>query len=140
MPSSLRTGMLWIALFLTTSALWGQNSKLAPDLQNIGLLQQVDVIVQYNRVPLLTDLLNIQLLGGTVNGPLNLVTGVVVRLTGAVLSLLSLDPAVTYITPDRLLLPTLDYAAPAVNADIAFQSGLTGAGVGIAVLDSGIYN
>src|SRR5260370_36312643 len=122
MRSSLRTGILWIALFLTTSALWGQNSKLSPDLQNIGLLQQVDVIIKYNRVPLLSDILNIQLLGGIVNGTLNLVSGVVARLTGAELLTLSLDSSVTYITPDRLILPTLDYAAPAVNADIAFQS------------------
>ncbi|MBL8296262.1 MAG: S8 family peptidase [Bryobacterales bacterium] len=50
------------------------------------------------------------------------------------------DPDVEYITPDRTVTPTLDFASPAVGADIAFQYGFTGAGVGVAIIDSGVTN
>src|SRR6266550_3476817 len=44
------------------------------------------------------------------------------------------------ISPDRPLRATLDYTAAAVNAPLAWSSGLDGAGVGIAIIDSGIYS
>ena len=37
-------------------------------------------------------------------------------------------------------MPTLSNAAPAVNADFAWQSNYTGAGIGIALIDSGVAN
>ena len=45
---------------------------------------------------------------------------------------------VKYISLDRPLAPTLSNAAPAVNAFAAWQSGYTGAGVGVALIDSGV--
>jgi len=45
---------------------------------------------------------------------------------------------VKYISLDRPLTPSLSNAAPAVNAFAAWQSGYTGAGVGVALIDSGV--
>jgi serine protease AprX len=45
---------------------------------------------------------------------------------------------VKYISLDRTMAPTLSNAAPAVNAFAAWQSGYTGAGVGVALVDSGV--
>ena len=45
---------------------------------------------------------------------------------------------VLYVSPDRIVDGKLEFAAPAVGADLAFNSGWTGSGVGIAILDSGI--
>src|SRR5205807_529967 len=47
-------------------------------------------------------------------------------------------PNVVYISSDRPLAPTLSYAASAVNAEYAWQSNYTGAGIGIALIDSGV--
>ena len=47
---------------------------------------------------------------------------------------------VTYISLDRQLGASLDYSAAAVGAPVAWSSGLNGSGVGVAVIDSGIYN
>ncbi len=51
---------------------------------------------------------------------------------------LSNDPDVAYIVPDRPVHPRLDYTAAAVNAAIAWSSNLTGSGIGIALIDSGV--
>ena len=53
------------------------------------------------------------------------------------------DPDVKYISVDHALKAeslTPDYKLQAVNADIAQTNGFNGAGVGVAILDSGITN
>ena len=47
-------------------------------------------------------------------------------------------PNVVHISPDRPLKSTLDYSTAAVNANVAFTSGIVGTGVGVAIIDSGI--
>jgi serine protease AprX len=51
---------------------------------------------------------------------------------------LSNQSNVVYISMDRPLTPSLSNAAPAVNAFAAWQSGYTGVGVGVALIDSGV--
>ena len=48
------------------------------------------------------------------------------------------DPDVDYITPDREVRGSLDYAVPTVGADIASSYGWDGTGIGVAIIDSGI--
>ena len=54
------------------------------------------------------------------------------------LEALAADPDVEYISPDRPVFASLDYATPTVAADIATEYGYDGAGIGVAVVDSGI--
>jgi subtilisin family serine protease len=51
---------------------------------------------------------------------------------------LSNQANLNYISLDRVLAPNLRNAAPAINAFAAWQSGHTGAGIQVALLDSGI--
>jgi len=51
---------------------------------------------------------------------------------------LASDDEVVRISPDRPVKALLDYAAPTVGADLAWQSGWDGSGIGVAVIDSGI--
>ena len=45
-----------------------------------------------------------------------------------------------YVAPDRPVQATLDYAQPAINANIAMQYGWDGKRVTVAVIDSGIMD
>src|SRR5262249_44032996 len=48
---------------------------------------------------------------------------------------------VAYVTPDRKNTPAFDDAIPAVMGDLARQQyGMDGTGIGVAVIDSGVYN
>ena len=49
-------------------------------------------------------------------------------------------PGVTYITPDRPMQKKLDLTRATTGASLAFQSGFTGQGIGVAVIDSGVSN
>ena len=69
---------------------------------------------------------------------LPLVSGLVATLTVTESSQLSNQSNIVYISLDRPLTPTLSNAAPAVNAFSAWQSGYTGKGIGVAVIDSGV--
>ncbi len=46
---------------------------------------------------------------------------------------------VRFMSPNRPVLSLLDVSKPAVNAPAAWRLGLDGTGVGVAVIDSGIY-
>jgi serine protease AprX len=121
------------------------NSKISPDL--LPLLQQpsnsIKVIVQYNSQPsggggLLGPVFN--LLDGLVNIVFSLIPAVAEILHPADVISLSNQPNVAYISLDRPLAASLDYSAGAVNAPAAWSAGLDGSGVGIAIIDSGIYS
>src|SRR5579859_3612310 len=140
--------LVLLLLIATATVAYANNSKLAPELQNTTSTQKVQVIVQYvpgtqvycsGLLGLVDCLVNdIVQLGGTILGPLPLVNGVVALLDGNGIVTLSNNANVVYISLDRPLTPTLSNAAPAVNAFSAWQSGYTGAGIGIAVIDSGV--
>ncbi|HWF45963.1 MAG TPA: S8 family peptidase, partial [Bryobacteraceae bacterium] len=146
---------LVLALLALTlgAALFGATSKISPDLQGLDPNTNVRVIVQYassSSMPsaqsggggLLGGLLN--LVGGLVTGVVNVVfsvlNAVVYTVPASSLTTMASDPNVTYISPDRPLTGQLDYSAAAVNASAAWHAKLTGSGVGVAVIDSGINN
>ena len=112
--------------------------------------QQVQVIVQYapgtqvncsGLIGLVDCLVNdIMKLGGTILGQLPLINGIVAQLDGNGIQSLSNQSNVVYISPDRPLSPSLSNATVAVNAQFAWQSNYTGAGIGVALIDSGVSN
>src|SRR5260370_4020466 len=124
------------------------DSKLSPELRGYKSTQKVQVIVQYapgtqvncnGLLGLLGCLVNDVLkLGGSILGQLPLVNGVVALLDGNGILNLSNQSNVVYISTDRPLTPSLSNAASAVNADFAWQSNYTGAGIGVALVDSGV--
>jgi serine protease AprX len=107
----------------------------------------VNVIVQYNSPQscsaggLLGGLLCpvVNLLGGVVNTVFSLLNAVAATVPVANLVAISNQSNVAYISLDRSVNASLDYTSDAVNAPYAWNSGLDGTGIGIAVIDSGIY-
>src|SRR5207302_10366390 len=77
-------------------------------------------------------------LGGVILGQIPIINGVVALLDGNGIQNLSNQSNVVYISADRPLKPTLSNAASAVNAEFAWQSNYTGAGIGVALIDSGV--
>ncbi|MGA3188640.1 MAG: hypothetical protein ABSF22_16160, partial [Bryobacteraceae bacterium] len=128
-------------MLVSTGLGFGQVSKIAPDLESLlhNLLEPTNVVIQYNSAPTLLNVVKLLSLGGVINAQYVSIPAIAAKLPGAVVAILALDPSVAYISPDRQVTGTLDLTTAAVNADVAFQQGYTGAGVGIAIVDSGIY-
>ncbi len=135
-------------LFIMPVALLADNSKISPDLQDSTSTGQVQVVIQY--VPgtqvscsgilglvgcVLNDVLKV---GGTILGQLPLINGVVALVDHNGIVSLSNQSNVAYISKDRTLTPFLSNAAAAVNAQVAWKSNYTGAGIGVALIDSGV--
>ena len=76
-------------------------------------------------------------MGGESKTELDLVKGTVCSMPAGRLAELADDPDVAYITPDRTVRGSLDSAATAVGANIAWSYGYDGRGIGVAVIDSG---
>jgi serine protease AprX len=132
---------------LFSSLMLADSSKISPDLLAQGPFEKANVIVLYKTPPGQSQgaLPNIPLLSGLLRGPLTQVFSNVNAISLINVPLLSIeilsnDPNVTYITPDRPLTQLLDYSSAAVNGGAAISAGLTGLGIGVAVIDSGVAN
>jgi serine protease AprX len=112
--------------------------KISQDLQTLDPGSSVDVIVQFNQVPTEEHFDRVRARGGNLKSRLDIVNGALFTIPSSALSDLAEDPAVVYISPDRQVRCFLNHEAPAVNAEVAWQLGWTGAGIGIALIDSGI--
>src|SRR5580693_3312538 len=128
--------LLLILLLVAGTLANAQNPKLSPDLQKTTATK-VQVVVQYNNAPGLLDLNLLGTLGSILN-KLPLVNAIVADLPLANVLSLANQSNVKYISLDRPLAPNLSNAAPAVNAFAAWQTDYTGAGIGVALIDSGV--
>lgn len=129
---------VWFAI-LMPAAMLANDAKLAPELKQRASDQMVSVIVQYKTVPGSVSKSKIRMSGGAVSGDLALVRSVTARVPLSKLGQLSDDDAVAYISPDRAVRSHLNNAVPAVLANYAWSLGFDGTGIGVAVIDSGIY-
>jgi serine protease AprX len=110
-------------------------SKLAPDLPTSG--PAIDVIVRFKNPPTKDDL---KLLGpyGQIKKMLNLINAVDITLTPAQIRALANVPTIAYISPSRPMKSSLDITTSSVSANLAWNLGWSGAGVGVVVIDSGV--
>jgi len=140
--------LMMCAVILSSSLVFAGSPKMSKDLEGKNPSDLVDVIVQFKQAPSQMHFSKVQGRGGLLKRQLGLVKGGAFRLPASALKELANDPDVAYIAPDRPLYSTsdgsptavLDYHTDTVNAPLAWTKGLTGAGVGVAVIDSGMID
>ena len=129
-------------LLLASTLMFAQHPKIAMDLDSADPSSNVDVIVQFKHAPTEAHHQKIRARGGVHKRNLDLVKSSLYSVPAGKLKELADDPDVAYISPDRRIdaaaTVTPDYKLQAVNANIAQQYGWTGAGVYVAIIDSGI--
>ncbi len=129
-------------LVLLTAPAFAQ-PKLSPELQHAKPGKPVDVIVQFTSDPSEQLIGKVTGKGAALKQKLSAIRGAVfTSLPAEALAQLAQDPNVAYITPDRPVqgATNLDYAPETVNAPWVWQQlHLDGTGVGVAVIDSGVY-
>jgi serine protease AprX len=114
------------------------HGKIAADKFPVQRDGTVDVIIQFNQTPTDAHHQKVQNKGGVLKTKLDSIKGAHYSVPVESLNALADEPDVTYISPDRPLSGLLDNTAKAVNANVAWQAGWVGTGIGVAVIDSGI--
>jgi serine protease AprX len=118
-------------------------TKLSPELQHAKAGKLVDVIVQFTGDPTEHHIGKVTSKGASLRQKLSVVHGAAfTSVPSEALSQLARDPEVAYITLDRPVHGTsnFDYTPESVNAPWAWQQeSLDGTGIGVAVIDSGVY-
>jgi serine protease AprX len=125
---------------ITASAAGGR--KLAPDFDRFPKHRDgtVDVIIRFKQRPQARHFQAIGARGGRMKSQLHHISGAAYRIPATMLAWLEKHPDVAYVSPDRPNKVAFDDAIPAVMGDLARQQfALDGTGVGIAVIDSGVY-
>ena len=134
----LRLSMSLLALgLLPVMAAMGAG-KLSADLQSLSPSASVDVIVQFTTPPSAADLSKVAQQGGRLKAKFRHIPAAAFTVPAAALKGMAADARVKYVSRDRKLAGALEFAEPAVGAQIALQYGWDGSGVGVAVIDSGI--
>ena len=98
----------------------------------------VEVIIQFNQTPTAAHHQKVQNKGGVLKTKLDFIKGAHYSVPVEALDALADDPDVVYISPDRPVQGALDNTVATVNGGYAQTLGLNGAGIGVAVVDSGI--
>lgn len=117
--------------------------KIAADLANFPVNPDgtVDVIIQFKKTPQMVHFQEMAAHGGRLKFKLYHIQGAAYRIPVGMLVWLERHPFIAYVTPDRKNSPAFDEPIPAVMGDLARQQyGMDGTGVGVAVIDSGVYN
>src|SRR4051812_19793332 len=144
MLPSRRLSVALSVLLTIVGSLSAQSRKASRDLDAAS--GEVDVIVQFKQ-PVTADLhQKVSSFGGKLKRELGLVRGGVYTMQASDISSLASDPDVAYVSPDRPVVPTgsvagnwvNDYHTDSINAPAAWEAGLSGSGVGVAIIDSGI--
>ena len=122
------------------------SGRIAPELA--GLLsrakqgplkgQTVKVIVQYRQVPTAAHYSTMQGRGARLQSKLHMIKAAAFTIPVSALPLLEADPEVVSVTIDHPMNLMDDLTDGAIGVSAAWNSGFTGAGVGVAVIDSGI--
>jgi serine protease AprX len=136
MKSKLTIGL--VILLTATGWAYGNDRKLGRDLDRINPNSSVDVIIQYKHVPTEVHHQKVRDQGGVLRRRYRTLRSGSYRVPASALARLAKDPEVTFITPDRKVTGKLDVTAATVNAPVAWQLGLDGTGIGVAIIDSGI--
>ncbi|HEY4679078.1 MAG TPA: S8 family peptidase, partial [Candidatus Angelobacter sp.] len=117
-------------------------SKLSADLANFPVNPDgtVSVIVQFKQTPK-AHASEMAAQGGKLRFSFDHINGAAYRIPVRMLAWLENHPDVAYVSPDRPNKVASDDDIPAVEGDIARQQyGLDGTGIGIAIIDSGVFN
>jgi serine protease AprX len=121
----------------------GRGHKLSADLANFPLNSDgtVSVIIQFNQTPTAKHFADLATRGGKMKFSLEHINGAAYRIPVSVLAWLENHPDVAYVSPDRINKISSDDDIPAVTGDVARQQfAVDGTGIGIAVVDSGVFN
>lgn len=116
-------------------------SKLDPLLQEQGvLLGRSRVVLRVTNAEALSPVLSlVELLGGRIIRRLPIIDGAALDFPNASLPLLAGNPLVERISLDRVIVGSMERTGSTIGAAaVRQQLGLDGAGVGIAVIDSGV--
>jgi serine protease AprX len=134
-------GLLLLAASLAFAGPQKHNPKMADELGVVDQNSTVDVIIQYKQVPTEAHHQKVRNKGGALQRELHVIKGGHYSVPASALAELAADPDVAYIAPNRPLTGSLDYTAAAVGAPTAWTNyGLDGTGVGVAIIDSGVYS
>ena len=128
------------AAFFFGMMAWAGDPKLSSDLPQGNTSNIIDVIVQYRVHPGNQHWQEAKNLGGTLKHQYQSLKAAHYTMPVPSLHALAANPDVTFISPDRSIKGKLNITAGAVHSDLANQSGYTGAGIAVAVIDSGIAN
>jgi serine protease AprX len=140
--ATFRTSHLALScLILCASVALAAPRRVSKDLKQQSSAQWVNVIVQYRVPPTPTNFAKVFAKGGVLQRNFPAINASVFTVKGSSLAALTKDPNVAYVTPDRTVRATAtvtDLYDQAVLAPYAWSKSLTGRGIGVAVIDSGI--
>jgi serine protease AprX len=141
MSMSSHTLIRFIIAILLAGACSAQPKKLPKDLESgVAAEEDINLIVRFKArsSEVAKGKEKLAQLGAILRDDLPVINGTAVTLKGKHLGQLNDSSSIEYITRDRVVTPLMDFTRATLNAEVLPSPTLNGAGIGVAVLDSGI--
>ena len=119
--NTMQAFLRFIIFLLAASLAFAGSPKISKDLEGLEPGAFVDVIVQFKKAPSEADFGAVRGRGATEKKRLPLIKSGVFSLPVAALAGVANNPAISYISPDRPVTASLDYAVETLGADLALQ-------------------
>lgn len=133
-----RFGLLFLCAVLAAAPKPPHHGKYARELDAADPSSNVNVIVQWNKLPGDDEHQKVIRRGGGIHSKFGHLKSAAYSVPASALANLANDPDVAYISPDRPVRAKLDYTASAINASAVWNQGFDGTGIVVAVIDSGM--
>src|SRR5579863_9476958 len=128
-------------LSVTAAFAWAGDARISPELRSLNSEARVEVIVQYKVTPTSTHHHQAAALGGSLLHKMESIRGAHYSIPASRIAELADNPDVAYVSPNRPLKAMFDQTTDGtVYSTWANSIGFTGAGVGVAVIDSGVVD
>lgn len=113
-------------------------NKIARDTAATSTGASTQVLVQWNVAVGSHTRHIIAALGGKTVKQFKMLSQGVYVIPSSAIPALDSDPSVKYVSNDRVVRRKLAFSAAAINAQAAWNAGYNGAGIGVAIVDSGV--
>lgn len=108
-------------------------SKLSPT-------EEISVIISFYEKPKAAEIDMIKADGAKVKYVYSIINGIAAKVPANAIERIAEKPFVELVEPDYEVKLVLDDSAPQINADKVWDAGVTGKGVDVAILDTGIHD
>jgi serine protease AprX len=132
------SAQVWAKFSPEVAALVVQSQTQSQSRAMLSKNQDVKLIVQYKQAPKTAEISRAQSLGAKVSRTLNVVKGLAMTIPASSLLGLANDSQVIFLSLDHPLQIADDLTNAATGVSTAWNAGYSGAGIGVAVIDSGI--
>ncbi len=132
--------IVFLLVFLPLVSAGELKKDLSEIVNKTPATEKIKVIILFHGKPMPTDISTIKSDGAKIKHQYNIINGISAEIPAQAAKKIAKRTFVKLVEPDYKVKLVLDKSIPQIQADNVWQEGVTGKGIDVAVLDTGIHD